>query len=276
MGILYVNHEEALSEFIQRAVQMQEAGAEFVQVGFKYPHEESVQKAQEALCAAIAAIRSSTSLVCGVCTSSPELMELAVQKGAGFIVDPKSLRAEGALQLVSRLKVPVMLVFERSKDLPPLSEHDKKSDLVAEMSEFFFERIDACLSAHIDRHQLMIDLSADNTVPTNLRLKLLGRLSSFRSFGLPLSLSMPAILPQTQDFLSDNRAIGITLALFATQHGVSIIRAENVSEMTMSIAAWQLASQQAKPFNLSRGIISRFKKLRDRIRGHKVQQNEQK
>nr|MCR5536180.1 dihydropteroate synthase [Succinivibrio sp.] len=182
-----------------------------------------------------------------------------------------SLREEGALDVVAKLKIPVMLVYERPANAPTLSEFDKKADLVAEISEFFFERIDACLSAGINRHQLMLDPTVDSTVPTNLRLKLLGRLTSFRSFGLPLALSMPAILPSTQDFLSDNRAIGITLALFATQHGVSIIRTEHVSEMTMSIAAWQLASQQAKPFNLSRGIISRFKKLRDKIRVHKSQ-----
>lgn len=271
MGMLYVTEGEALADFISRALQMQEAGAEFVQVGLRYPHEESSAEAQEALLTAIEHLTSQTSLLCGVCSSRPEIMEQAVRRGASFIVDHKALREEGALELVARLRVPVLLVYERDPKAGTISEFDRKTDLVAEISEFFFERIDACLGAKISRSQLMIDPSVDLRVPTNLRLKLLGRLPSLRSFGLPISLNMPAILPATQDFLNDNRAIGIALALFATQHGVNIVRTEHVSDMTMSIATWQLAAQQAKPFNLSRGIISRFKKLRDRIRVHKNQ-----
>ena len=108
------------------------------------------------------------------------------------------------------------------------------------------------------------------------RLKILGRLDSFRSFALPLSLGIPRSLAFNESLQSENRAVSITLAVFCSSESVNLIRTREVEDMAMALATWQLASNKARPFQLSKTIIRRFIALRDSMRQHRIQRKNKK
>ncbi|MBQ9273473.1 MAG: dihydropteroate synthase [Succinivibrio sp.] len=263
MGVISLedNEESALEKVVERALKMRDAGAEFLEIGVRdRTGTLGVQSQEGRLLPAIRAICDETGLTVGVHTSHPAIMEKANAAGASFIVDSNALRAEGAVQMVAKLKIPVCLTFEQNLRL----EQDR--DPIATVSEFFYERIDACLNAGINRRDIIIDPALGSVCRMDSRLKLLGRMSSFKSFALPLSIPIPRILPFEDLFLKEHPTVALTLALYCVDRGVNIIRTPNVSDMAMALAAWQLAAQTARPHQLSKGIIRRLRAIRDRFR----------
>lgn len=270
MGIIDVHSDgsRSLDDYVARARQMQSAGAEFVQAGMTALNPEvTPQEEEERLIPVIERLSSNLDIHVGVCTTYPQTMEKAKEVGASFIVDPNALRREGAVEMAAKLQLPVVLIFNDNINI----EDDPKVDLVAEVSEFFFERIDTCLNAGLSRKLIIIDPSMSFETQMEQRLKLLGRLESFRSFALPLSLGIPRSMAFNESLQSESRAVSITLAVFCSNEGVNIIRTREVADMAMSLATWQLAANKARPFQLSKSIIRRFRSLRDSMRQHRLQ-----
>ena len=266
VGIIdvYSDGRKTPDDYVQKARKMQIAGAEFVQVGMTALNPDVTPQQEETLLLpVIRALSANLDIFVGVCTTYPQIMEKAKEEGACFIVDPSALRREGAVQMAARLLMPVVLIFNDNISL----NDDPKRDLVAEVSEFFFERIDACLNAGLPRELIIIDPSMSFETQMEQRLK---------SFALPLSLGIPRSLAFNESLQSENRAVSITLAVFCSSESVNLIRTREVEDMAMALATWQLASNKARPFQLSKTIIRRFIALRDSMRQHRIQRKNKK
>ena len=264
MGILSLDpkDQDNFEELLKRAQSMYASGAEFVEV-IVAGEAESISADAECklLTGAIAALAQKTRLVIAASTVYPENMQKAVEAGASMIISPDALRHEGAVQMALNLKVPVCLQFDGNQDCN--GEHD---DAVALVSEFLFERIDACLNAGISRKMLLIDPLLGKSATVKAQLKLIGRLDSLKSFGVPISFAMPRTLSLNDELLKDNANISQTLALFCADRGtVQILRTENVADMALSLGSWQLLLATTKPFRFSKSIIRRFRNLRDKL-----------
>lgn len=258
MGVIDVHEDSTLSveQYVQKALSMQEYGAEFLEIGISSISSIDEQTEIRLLMPIISAIAKEAFCYIAVTTSNPNTMYQAVQNGAHMIIDPLALKKEGALQMVSQLNVPVCLVFDSFKEFDLLDHVDP----MASVSEFLYERIDACLNAGINRKQILIDPSLGLGTPLETRLKMLGRLNTFKSFALPISTSIPRSLPYEDIYLRDNLAVVIAITLFSIQSGVHIIRTRMVSDIALAIDTYQAASTSARPFKLTKAIASRFKK----------------
>ena len=144
--------------------------------------------------------------------------------------------------------------------------HDDEDDAISRVSEFFFEKIDSYMNAGLARSRIILDPTiALASLP--VRLKVFGGLDNFKSFALPLCISLPRNLPQSDEFVEENRTLTLTAALFAANSSlVQIIRTTNVSEVAMAVGLWQLMSLKNKPYGISKAIIRRFRGLRDKVK----------
>jgi dihydropteroate synthase len=266
MGILALNLEETLDleELIKKAQSMYASGAEFVELVVKGEVVEELAE-RELLVKAVAALAQKTRLVIAARTVYPETMQAVVDAGASIIISSDALRHEGAMEKALELKVPVCLQFDENIDCS-----GERDDAIATVSEFLFERIDACLNAGMSRKLLMIDPLLGKGAPVKAQLKLIGRLDTLKTFGVPISFTMPRPLSSHDDFLKDNPNIAQTLALFCADKGtVQILRTESVADMALALGTWQLLLATTKPFKFSKAIIRRFRNVRDRLKRRK-------
>lgn len=224
-------------------------------------------KAIELLCAAIAAIKDNEEMpIPAVFTSSPAVMKATVEAGARIIVDPLALRAPGALEMAASLDCAICLMYDQTV---PFAEDDGL-DPCGTVSEFFYERIDACLNAHIARRRLILDPMISINTSMEYRLKMMGRFKSLTSFGLPLCCELPRAVAEDDDIttveganrnLTQEPSIVIAVALFLEQQGVRLIRTKSVYGMALGLDTWHALNRSARPFRLTRAIGKTIRRL---------------
>lgn len=248
--------------YADKALAMCAQGAELIELSLQNSTESSSEIEADLLLPVLKLI-SLKGICAGVCTSDPKIMRLAYENGAQFIVDENSLSAKGAAEVLAECSLPVILCC---KDL------NHSDDPVSAVQEFFYERIDHCLNASMKRKQILLDPFYDNYQRADRALRLLGRIQAFLSFGLPLCMSIPKELPfdvSREHNLSG--VAGLTAALFGASKGVNFIRTQNVRDVSLALATWQLAACTARPHQLSKGIIKRFVSMRNALRMRKRQ-----
>lgn len=263
MGMIPVieNDDRPVEDYVKTAFKLASDGADFLEIGMR-PASGSMVSEEielEKLVPVIRAVADQTRAYVAVCTSYPSVMKAANDAGACFIVDPNALRIAGALQMASKLAVPVVLC-------DPGNDSEETDDPVSVLQEFFYERVDACLNAGINRKCIIIDPMMGNPTRVDATLKMLGRIHTFKSFAVPLSVAIPRALPYMQLSSDENDVVSLTIALFASHSGVRIIRTPDVSRIAMALASWQIVSQTARPHQLSKGVVRRFIAIRDRLR----------
>ena len=238
---------------LDTAAEMQELGATFLELGLScsngYPE---VSEELNIIIPQLEKLRPVSALYLAVNTTHPETMKAAAAAGADLIVDPNALREPGAVDTIAQVKLPVCLVFDQN------THFEEDTDPTGTVSEFLYERIDACLNARIPRSAIIIDPSIGMDAPIEFRLKMMGRLNTFKSFALPISIPAPRILPKADPFMCEHMPAVTAVAIFAIDAGVSIIRTHQVGELALALDTWQACSKSARPFRLSKLIVKRF------------------
>ncbi|MGL5359329.1 MAG: dihydropteroate synthase [Shewanella sp.] len=165
-------------------------------------------------------------------TSKPEVMRQAVQAGAHLINDVRALMAPEALKVAAQLQVPVCLMHMQGKPRTmQLAPHYQ--DIVAEVTNFFNERINACIEAGILREQLLIDPGFGFGKTLEHNYALLANLQHFKQFELPLliGLSRKSMIGDLLGKPTSARLAGsLAGAMIAAQHGAKILRVHDVAE----------------------------------------------
>uniref|UniRef100_Q0HXS1 Dihydropteroate synthase n=1 Tax=Shewanella sp. (strain MR-7) TaxID=60481 RepID=Q0HXS1_SHESR len=165
-------------------------------------------------------------------TSKPEVMRQAVNAGAHLINDVRALQEPGALEIAAQLNVPICLMHmqgaPRSMQMAP-----EYQDVVADVSEFLCERIQACIDAGIPRERLLIDPGFGFGKTLEHNYELLAKLERFAQFELPIliGLSRKSMIGNLLARPTSERLAGsLAGAMIAAQKGAHIIRVHDVSE----------------------------------------------
>ncbi|MFN3785788.1 MAG: dihydropteroate synthase, partial [Thiothrix sp.] len=165
-------------------------------------------------------------------TSKPEVMRAAVAAGADMINDVRALREPGALVTCAGLAVPICLMHMQGQPRT-MQQNPQYTDVVADVSQFFAERIQACVAAGINPERLILDPGFGFGKTLQHNIDLLARLDTFSSFGLPIlvGLSRKSMLGA----LLDNRPIdgrlygSVAAAVIAALKGATIVRVHDVA-----------------------------------------------
>nr|WP_283105162.1 dihydropteroate synthase [Shewanella seohaensis] len=165
-------------------------------------------------------------------TSKPEVMRQAVNAGAHLINDVRALLEPGALETAAQLNVPICLMHmqgaPRSMQTAP-----EYQDVVADVTEFLCERIQACIDAGIPRERLLIDPGFGFGKTLEHNYELLAKLERFEPFELPIliGLSRKSMIGNLLARPTSERLAGsLAGAMIAAQKGAHIIRVHDVPE----------------------------------------------
>lgn len=178
------------------------------------------------------AIKSTFNINVSIDTSKAVVMAQAIVHGADIINDVRALQNEGCLAVLAKSDVPVCLMHMQG--LPgSMQEKPHYDEVIAEVKQFFIERIKACEQAGISRERLILDPGFGFGKTLEQNYQLLAQLSQFADFGLPL-LSGTSRKSMIGNLLARNvneRLAGsLTTAIIAAQQNASIIRVHDVKE----------------------------------------------
>ncbi len=169
-------------------------------------------------------------------TSSPELMRLAADAGAGMINDVRGFRRPGALAALAATRLAACVMHAQGE--PQTMQRDPVyGDVVTEVKAFLAERLQACRAAGITADRLIVDPGFGFGKTAVHNLELLRGLPQIVQLGAPVLVGLSR---KSQVGLLTGRAVGerlagsLALAMLAIRAGASIVRAHDVQE-TMDV-----------------------------------------
>jgi len=178
---------------LERARQMLADGAAIIDVGGEStrPGATPVSEAQELdrVIPVIEAITRELGALVSVDTSNPVVMREAAAAGAGLINDVRALRREGALEAAALTGLPVCLMHLRGEP-DTMVNVQTYPDVVAEVHDFFAQRLRACESAGIQRSNILLDPGFGFGKSLTQNLELLRGLSEFQCYQSPLLIGL--------------------------------------------------------------------------------------
>jgi dihydropteroate synthase len=173
-------------------------------------------------------------------TQKPELMREAIAAGASMINDVNALQAPGALAAVAQSDVAVCLMHMQGTpaDMQTDPHYD---DVVAEVLEFFGDRMRAAHAAGIAPDRIVLDPGFGFGKTLEHNLELLRRLDRFNTTGAAVlaGLSRKGMLGRLTGREVDERVCAsIAAALIAVENGARIVRVHDVAATRDALAVW--------------------------------------
>ena len=173
-------------------------------------------------------------------TQKPELMREAIAAGTSMINDVNALQSPGALAAVAQSGVAVCLMHMRGTpaDMQVDPHYD---DVVAEVLEFFGERMRAAHAAGIAPDRIVLDPGFGFGKTLEHNLELLRRLDRFNTTGAAVlaGLSRKGMLGRLTGREVDERVYAsIAAALIAVENGARIVRVHDVAATRDALAVW--------------------------------------
>ncbi len=235
-GSYYAAGELSLDLVLRRAEQMQADGATIIDVGGESTRPGAAQVGLEQemsrVVPVVEALVRELDILVSVDTSSPEVMREAAAAGAGLLNDVRALRREGALAAAVDSGLPVCLMHMQGQP-DSMQQQPRYDDVLAEVNDFFRERIDTCLAAGLKKEQLLLDPGFGFGKSLAHNLALLQGLPELacREFPLLVGLSRKSMIGALLGRDVDRRLAGsLALAREALGRGAAILRVHDVAE----------------------------------------------
>jgi len=224
-----------LDAALRQALRMIDEGAAIIDIGGESTRPGSVavhmQQELDRVIPLIECLVSESDTPISIDTGKPEVMSAAVRAGAVMINDIYALRLPGALEVALDCAVPVCLMHMQGEPRS-MQQHPRYVDVVAEIKQFFEERIQICEAAGIPRKSMLIDPGFGFGKTFAHNLSLLRQLDEFTSLGQPLlvGLSRKSMIGT----LLGGAPVGerlqgsVAAAVIAVLQGASIVRAHDI------------------------------------------------
>jgi dihydropteroate synthase len=233
---------------LEHARAMAAAGADIIDVGGEStrPGAAPISEEEEIdrVLPAVEKIKQELAVLVSVDTSKEEVARLAVEEGGADIINDISALSfsENMAATVAELNVPVILMH--IKGTPEnMQRAPFYSDVVAEIKDYFQERIDFALSHDIKKEKLILDPGIGFGKRLEDNVAILRNLRQFAAFDLPLlvGLSRKGFLgllsgekvPEKRD------AESLAANLLAVSNGAAILRVHDVAATVKALKVWQ-------------------------------------
>lgn len=231
----------SVSTAVDHTARMIAEGADIIDIGGESTRPGaspvSADEEMERVIPVIEAVSQRFSATISIDTSKAEVMESAVNAGAGMINDVRALTEAGALEAAAKLAVPVCLMHMQGQP-ETMQEKPEYSDVTAEVRNFLSQRVDQCLQAGINMSNLILDPGFGFGKTQKQNFRLLNELDDIRVSGLPIlaGLSRKSMIGQTLGIEVNERLYAsIALALLAMRNGANILRVHDVRETCEAI-----------------------------------------
>lgn len=183
-------------------------------------------------------------------TSSPKVIEQAVQAGADIWNDVRALSREGAPEMAAKLGIPVVLMHMRGEPTT-MNAKAQYQDVLQEVIAELKQRIDCAEQAGVKRSHIIIDPGFGFAKDYEHHKVLLNQLTELHQLQLPILFGISRkrflgeVLNRTElpafseHQATDRDGVGMAAALLAFQQGASIVRTHNVELTMQGLALWQ-------------------------------------
>ena len=186
------------------------------------------------------------SLPVSVDTSSPTVMQSALDLGVDIINDVRALRSPGALEVVSRHGQAGLCLMHMLGEPGLMQAAPTYGDVVVEVRAFLAARLQAAQLAGIDAVRIVLDPGIGFGKTAMHNLQLLHRQHELASLGRPLLVgwSRKSTLGViTGRAVEERLAASVAAALAAVQRGASIVRVHDVAATVDALKIWRSAER---------------------------------
>jgi dihydropteroate synthase len=245
-GGLYARGDDAVAHarrLIDEGADLLDVGGESTRPGAApVPVEEELARVLPVL----AALRGAPVPV-SVDTRRPEVMRAALSAGAAMINDVEALRAPGAIEALAGTDASVCLMHMLGEPRT-MQQAPRYGDVVAQVTAFLQERIDACVAAGVDRGRIVVDpgFGFGKRLEDNLALaRALPALARLAPVLVGLSRKSMIGAMTGRPATAERLAGSVAAALWAARRGASIVRVHDVAATRDALAVWrQLEGEQ--------------------------------
>lgn len=244
MGIINVSPHsffQALPNFsdaLKMAENMIEQGASIIDIGavatnpaVRDIHTVSSEAECESIIPLIQAIRKKSDVLISVDTSSPLVMQRSVEVGASMINDQRGLHESGALEMVTKLQVPICLMHHFNPSRQP--DSCSTENLLFTIKSDLERDVQRCLNAGILRDRIMIDPGLGGGhfgKSSDENFYLLAHLKTFVDFTFPVLVGLSRKSMLGGKTAAERLPASLAAAFFAAQQGTAILRVHDVKE----------------------------------------------
>lgn len=246
-GILFTDGRSDLDAVCRTAEQMLEAGAAILDVGGEStrPGADLVSEQQEIdrVLPVVEALQSRFDTVISLDTSTPAVMRMGAQAGAGLINDVRALQRPGAIPAAAATGLPVCLMHMQGEP-DGMQSNPQYGNVVEDVGRFLNARAEACVEGGISRDRLIFDPGFGFGKTPQHNFELLRELPALCGLGPPVlaGLSRKSMIASVLDRPTGQRLpASLSLAVLAAIGGARILRVHDVAETYDALAmvgAW--------------------------------------
>ncbi len=244
MGILNVTPDSfsdggrytRVDSALRHALQMQKDGAQVIDIGGESTRPGalvvSLDEELGRVIPVIEKIRASTDVVISIDTSKPEVMQAAMEAGAGMVNDVNALHAPGAVEVCARYQLPVCLMHKQGVP-QTMQDNPHYDDAVDEIRQYLLTRAKFCVDAGIAKDKIVIDPGFGFGKNLKNNLSLLKRMKEFCALDYPVlvGISRKSMFGMLLGRDVEDRLVASTAAaVIAYQKGARFFRVHDVAE----------------------------------------------
>lgn len=264
MGILNVTPDSfsdggkfnTINTALTHCEQMLNEGATIIDIGGESTRPNASPVTEEEECARVVPVVEAIRQKFGeevwlsIDTSSPKVIEQAVQAGADIWNDVRALSREGAPEMAAKLGIPVVLMHMRGEPTT-MNAKAQYQDVLQEVIAELKQHIDCAEQAGVKRSHIIIDPGFGFAKDYEHHKVLLNQLTELHQLQLPILFGISRkrflgeVLNRTElpafseHQATDRDGVGMAAALLAFQQGASIVCTHNVGLTLQGLALWQ-------------------------------------
>lgn len=235
----YQDALEHVAKMVQHGAAIIDIGGESTRPGAA---EVSVNEELDRVIPVVEAIAQRFDVWISVDTSKALVMAEAANAGMHIINDIRSLHEPDALDVAAKTGLPVCIMHMQGQPRT-MQEAPNYENVVREVKDYLNNEITRCVTAGIDRQQIILDPGFGFGKNLSHNYQLLANLEQFHNFGLPLlaGMSRKSMIGQLLNVPPQERLAGsLTCAVIAAMQGAHIIRVHDVKETVQAMQVVQM------------------------------------
>lgn len=230
---------------IQRAVELSQQGAAFIDIGAESTHPDSrkitAEEEIKALTPVVKGIQEKNlSAKISIDTYRPEVMDAMLALGVDVINDVTGLKEIDAIKALATSDAKAVIMYSRSQDAHAMKVKGTYEHIIGELKGFFYDKIAQCESFGLHKERLILDPGMGFFLGANPEpsLKVLKQIAELKELGCPImiSTSRKSFIGTITGKEVQERAAG-TLAteVWGVTQGVDYIRTHDVDQLQDAI-----------------------------------------
>ena len=239
---------------VAHALELVEQGADLLDIGGEStrPNATPVSEAEELhrVLPVIRQLAGRVKIPLSIDTTKPGVARTALDAGASIVNDVAADRTDDAMWRIVAGAGAGYVCMHRQGTSATMQTNPVYADVVREVGEFFFERLERMSGCGLPREQIILDAGIGFGKTLEHNLQLLGAHAQFQKPGRPLLLgasrkSFIGKLLGTEP--ADRLPASLACACLAVSSGVQIIRTHDVAETVQAVRLTEAVLSRKKP-----------------------------